>query len=187
MSRRRGNAAGAQRSASYDAIVNELPRLTSDECRRLSERLKAMNSLAPAWGGATAGGARESSAVDEVLEAIVHTVLHASGEKVAPSVLRRAADGQALRTKSADLSEFLSKHAPDRTHRRALLRIGFRLLHSDLARAGMTVTSRTLAACCHQIPAVLDRAFPGYAQSGLLCMIVAKEEVLANKGARDDE
>ena len=160
---------GADRLA---AIIGDLPRLTPDERHKISERLRALEALAPTPASPGISRQGPDAAVGELLSAVSAVVLQESGERVNPVILRRAVDGPALREKAAELAEFATKHAATRTRRAALLRLGVELLRRDLARAGMTVTSRTLVACCHQVPAVLDRAFPGYAASGLLGMVV---------------
>ena len=65
--------------------------------------------------------------------------------------------------------------AGDKTAQRALLRLGIGLLHHDLVNMGWAVSSRTLMAHIHRMPAAINRGFPGYAQSGLLSMIVRAE------------
>lgn len=149
----------------YDAVVRLLPELTPDERARIAQRLRALESLA---GGSTG----DDDLAGVLCDVISATVLRMSGERVAPVALRRSRVYPALRVKAADLEPFLARAAPDRVGRRALLTLGVELLHIDLARAGFSVTARTLMSCAHQLPAVLDRAFPGYARCGRLGMIV---------------
>jgi hypothetical protein len=162
-------------SAEYDRVVAALPRLTPDERDRVSARLAALRGLAPGAIAPVAGAdAPDDWVADALLDAIVGVVLLRHGERVAPAALRRTAAHSAFRAKAGGLAGFAARHAHDRAARRALLGVGVDLLYLDLRRAGMTVTARTLMACVHQVPAVLDKAFPGYARSGLLGMVVGR-------------
>lgn len=159
----------------YDQVVAALPRLSPDERARVVERLKAAQSLSP--GGPVAPGpaaARGEPAGGEALEAIAAAVLRLSGERAQPAALRRSSQFPAFAVKAEALGRFLAQHAPARAQRRALLAVGVELLYRDLARAGMSVTSRTLMSCLHQVPGVLDKYFPGYARAGALGMIVGQ-------------
>ncbi|MDO8614507.1 MAG: hypothetical protein Q7T33_02070 [Dehalococcoidia bacterium] len=161
----------------YDRAVAALPHLTPEERALVAGRLKALQALAPQGPeGALSSSGGEDDAADEVLALIVDAVLRLHGERVAPAALRRAPSFPAFRAKARELAAFAAEQAGGRVRRRALLALGVELLHRDLRRAGMTVTSRTLMACVHQVPAVLDKAFPGYARSGLLGMVVGERE-----------
>lgn len=151
----------------YDQVVAALPRLSAEERARVAERLRALSSLGPAQAGTTGPDPAEVLA-----EVICGVVLRMSGERVSPAALRRTRTFGALRDKARDLAPFLEAAARSRTQRRALLSLGFELLYEDLRRGGFSVTARTLMSCAHQLPAVLDRAFPGYARGGRLSMIV---------------
>ena len=159
----------------YDQVVAALPHLSPDERAKIVERLKAMQSLALAGPGIPGpAAARGESVGDEVLEVIAATVLRASGERAHPAVLRRSSQFPAFAAKAEALGRFLAQHAPARAQRRALLAVGIELLYRDLARAGMSVTSRTLMSCIHQVPGVLDKSFPGYGRAGVLGMVVGR-------------
>lgn len=161
-------------SEAYDRVVAAIPLLSAEERARIAQRLRALESLA----GGSAGDDDLAGVLCDVISA---TVLRMSGERVAPVALRRSRVYPALRAKAADLEPFLARAAPDRVNRRALLALGVELLHIDLVRAGFSVTARTLMSCAHQLPAVLDRAFPGYARCGRLGMIVGegrREEIV---------
>lgn len=74
------------------------------------------------------------------------------------------------------VGEFLrTASARNRIRERGLIRLGVKLLMADLGRMGVAVSARALMSTVHQIPAVLDRAFPGYAAAGRLYLVVRKE------------
>lgn len=160
----------------YDRVIAALPHLAPDERGRVIERLRALDALAPTRALAAATRAFPEvgdGPAGELLEIIAAAVLRAHGERVSPIALRRAPSFSAFRAKAGELATFAAKNASGRVSGRALLAVGIDCLYRDLRRAGMTVTARTLMACVHQVPAALDKSFPGYAQSGLLGMIVA--------------
>ena len=164
----------------YDRLVAALPRLTPDQRARLAERLRVLQALAPGHAPADPAGGPQDEA-DEVLGIIAAVAQRASGERASPLALRRSPQFPAFRAKARLLAEFAAKSAPDRARRRALLDLGFEILYRDLRRAGFSVTSRTLMQCAHQVPASLDRGFPGYAVAGLLGMIVGVPRSLARR------
>lgn len=160
----------------YDQVIAALPCLSPDERIKLIERIKAMQALVPGGAGTPGPAAARGGLVgDEVLEVIAATVLRLSGERVYPAGLRRSSQFPAFAVKAEALGRFLAQHALTQVQRRALLAVGIDLLYRDLARTGMSVTSRTLMSCVHQVPGVLDKAFPGYGRAGLLGMIVGRD------------
>lgn len=156
----------------YRQVVAALPLLSPDERARVGAALKAIGGVSGTLGSAVPGGESTEDVSDEALGVIAAVVLRLSGERAHPAVLRRSSQFPAFAPKTADLGQFFAQHAPARAQRRALLAVGVELLYRDLARAGMSVTSRTLMSCVHQVPGVLDKAFPGYARAGHLGMIV---------------
>lgn len=167
----------------FDMVVAALPRLSGDERDRLVARIRAMSSVAPA--DAAADPAQPSVFVSEpvrdVLEIIAREVLRYSGEVVHPAALTRAAQFKPFVPKARELADYADKYARSRAQRLALIATGVELLRRDLAEAGMTVTARTLMACIHQVPGVIVKAFPGYAESGLVGMIVRPQEEKAHE------
>lgn len=158
----------------YDEVASALPHLTPAERAKIMERLRALQSLSPGSGSSPqAPEARPDGALGELLDVIAASVLSLSGERTSPQALSRALGGPAMRAKAEALvSGFAARHAPTRAQRRGLLAVGVDCLYRDLARGGSTVSARTLARQAHRIPGALDRAFPGYAASGLLGMVV---------------
>lgn len=170
----------------YDRVVAAIPRMTPEERARIAARLKAVESLAPSGEFQTGRPPQHEpdDAAGELLSIIADVVLRRSGERVTPAVLRRSPQFRAFRAKALELAVFAAEHASARVQRRALLALGVELLYRDLRIGpGFSVTSRTLMACIHQVPAVLDKNFPGYASSGLLGMIIG-DKVGASRGER---
>lgn len=165
--------------ADYDQVVAALPRLSPEERARVAQRLEMLQSVSPGRSLADATGAFQAAGVadeasGELLAVIADVSLRMSGERVSPAALRRARQFQSLAAKAGALRRLLEAQAPTRPARRALLALGVELLYRDLARAGFSVSARTLMACAHQVPAALDKAFPGYARAGLLGMVVGR-------------
>lgn len=69
---------------------------------------------------------------------------------------------------------WLDEHAVGLTQvqRYHLLDCGISLLCRDLSRRGTKPSVRLVVHCLGDLPSVLDRAFPGYAEAGLLHMVV---------------
>jgi hypothetical protein len=76
--------------------------------------------------------------------------------------------------RSWQLKKYLQVGAPKAklAQQRAILSIAIRLLHQDLAEMKVAISPSTLARNLHRIPAVLDKAYPGYARFGALASIL---------------
>jgi len=177
----------------YDRVVAAIPHLTPAERDRIVARLRALQSLAPSQSlvGASGSFPEEAAAPDagaELLAAIADQVLRASGERVSLAALRRAPGFRAFARKAQELEAFAAgAGVRSRPARRALLAIGLDLLHRDLRAAGFSVSARTLMSCAHQVPGVLDKAFPGYARAGLLGMVVGEGLPHSRRAARRED
>ncbi len=73
------------------------------------------------------------------------------------------------------INVFINKNAPSVTkgQRRVLYRVFVRALYSWLIEADIPVNSKTLITNLDKLPGIVDRAFPGYIQAGLLGAIVS--------------
>lgn len=166
-------------SEHYERAAAAIPHMSPDERARLLARLKAAQSLSGRAGAPPDEAARHagdaSDFADDAARAICAVILRAHGERLAPAALLRTSQAAALADKAASLRAFTGQHARTRVARLALLEVGFEMLRRDLAAAGFAVTARTLMQCAHQVPAALDKAFPGYAAAGVLGMVVGRE------------
>ena len=82
---------------------------------------------------------------------------------------------QIVRVHTMDLERFLTLTCPETkiNTRRVVLATGINLLYEDLEGMGVVAISpKVLANNLPRIPAVLDRAFPGYARYRMLKIIV---------------
>lgn len=161
----------------YQLVVAALPRLTAEERSRVMQRLAALGAMSGQSTVAVTGGGRQPNSDDDiafVLGSIVRVVLRAAGERVTVAALRRTQQSRGFGEKAAALREFVAHAAAERVQQAALLDLGFGLLHESLCAGGYSTSARALMSHAHRIPSVINKAFPGYAASGLLSMIVRK-------------
>jgi len=125
------------------------------EVRRCADALIALS-------GSTLRGEERSWELDCVCDALARRGL---GAQVA--VWRRSGDLADFRRRLPDLREFLTA-AGNRDAQQAVLTEGVDLICGQLASWGVVVTARSVVRNLDKLPAVLDRAYPGYAASGLL-------------------
>jgi hypothetical protein len=80
-------------------------------------------------------------------------------------------------THSPMLVDYLARGCPgcNLVIQRAVLATGLDLLYRDLAGAQIPVNATILARNLPRVPAVMDKAFPGYAQFGMLAKSVRGE------------
>lgn len=113
---------------------------------------------------------------DWTLNDIVQVLSSKGIEFTTPATLsRRCTSISAYRDKIKAMDGFLSS-VPNRVQQRALFRTGIILLCHNLAEMNVPVSGLAIMNHIHRIPALVDRAFPGYARHGLLRMIIRSRE-----------
>jgi hypothetical protein len=112
---------------------------------------------------------------DVLLDIIVDYMTRKGCDLSLPTVLMAGKHYGTFKKKCVPVYEFV-KPVGGRNEQRALLRIGIAELYADLTRMNLAVTSRLMMAHIHRLPAVLNRAFPGYAKIGALKLILVKRK-----------
>ena len=178
-------------------VLAALPSLSVTELQQVNQHSKALlalggvaNGAAPVAIGTTVGTAHFGHQVpappaapalapeiaggaDLLLHAIAGQLRRLGSDYAHAGVLRRAAPA-GFAAKAAAVTDYLDRAAVrNRVEQAAVLAIGVELLYNEMTRQGLAVSSRTLLNHAHRIPAVLNAAFPGYAQGGVLGWIVS--------------
>lgn len=158
-----------------EQIIAWIPGLTSDEVARIRAALDMSSQL----GGKVK---HEAIASDDlyVLDTIARFMQERGLDMSGREQLARGRGYNAFKIKIPALFKYL-KCAGDRNAQRALLTIGIELLYADLVKIGIAVTSRSLMAHTHRISGVINREFPGYAQSGFIKLILRREKNVRSK------
>jgi hypothetical protein len=87
---------------------------------------------------------------------------------------------ETFRSKCIALHHYL-KRCGNKVQQRAVLRLGIGLLHHDLENMGLAVSSRLMMAHIHRLPGIINKSFPGYAEAGLIHMIIRSEKDVREK------
>ena len=145
--------------------------LTTDELGVLRTHIAALLALGPSSADTILSA---SSHDDWVLMGIVDYMRSSQIDLAGVQQLTSGKHYDTFKGKLPALHAYLKK-VGNRTAQRALLRLGIGLLHHDVVNMGLAISSRLLMAHIHRIPGVINRAFPGYAQAGLLHMIIRSE------------
>jgi hypothetical protein len=109
-----------------------------------------------------------------VLEAIASVLFSFGLEFASVTFLRKSSNYAAFREKMPPLFRFLRQNSVNQTEMRGLLHLGVSLLVEDMKRLTMPIAGRMVLAHIHRLPEVVNLAFPGYAESGLLGMIIRR-------------
>lgn len=88
--------------------------------------------------------------------------------------LASRSDWQAFSDKAQVIERYLLRSGLDRQGRVVVLKMGVRLLTKRLMAEGRQVSFNILLANAHRIPVMLNREFPGYAQAGLLHVLIGR-------------
>ncbi len=169
-------------SSDLQRIIEVLPHLDHNELMQIHVRVGSLlkNSIG-------AGSSHKSSKYTEpnnidsmMLVEVICDVLSARGLDIHAGMLRKTADFG--RMKTSKLSKYLDRSGFNHTEMRFFMKIGVKLMVSDLEEIGVPVGGVTLMRHIHRIPLVIERAFPGYADSGALYMLVRRN---TSNGAPD--
>lgn len=153
-------------------ILKHVPLLTPVE---MAEVRAAMAAAEAFGGGPLDEAAPITSDVDWVLDAIATKMQELGLDMSKPSLLRRGAHFSAFKDKVPALMAYLKRVGDSKTRQRALLYVGVDLLQEDVANIGLAVTSRTIMLHLHRLPSVINRQFPGYAQSNYLRFVIQSQ------------
>lgn len=158
----------------YNKLLLTLPSLTPQQRSVVTQRLKLLETFSPNERNGN-NGKRDNDV--RVLESICTVLARIGVEYPSVDVLRKSSSFAAFQRKLPDLFKFLSRVGPARLAQDALLKIGLQLLYYDIVSfKDATVSAHTLMSHIHRVPAVINRAFPGYASSGLLNYILDEQK-----------
>lgn len=163
----------------YREIVKALPGLTRDELNQLVDAIKATTQFIVSHGGEPCKDVSlHYIGQDNDDGAWMLTVLLVNVPNAGFSVpqLRSSSSYPSFVGKIAGLKEYLAKAGKDRRVQQALLGFGWRLLAQQIRNEGLPVSGGLLMRHAHRIPSVLDYAFPGYVEAGILHMIIGLKE-----------
>lgn len=169
----------ALRSTSNDAkeqVLVLIRTLTPSDRDDIIRAIKAMNALAKHTP------AKDITVEDVtgdhviVLDAIVNYMQSRQLDLSGRVQLLRSNGMRAFKPKAQAVYDWI-KPAGRRAQQLALLSLGAEILYEDMVKLKWAVTSRTMMAHVHRIPALLEREFPGYAQAGFLNLIMRHKEI----------
>lgn len=152
----------------YKEWVQQIQLLSSAQLNDVLNRIKILNSAS----SNNVPGKKEFG--DRLLQSICVVLIKKNVECPSVTFLRRSSAYATFnKNKSSDLATFFSKVSNSRLVQDMLLKEAVSLLYDDLQHwQGIAISSHTLIQQAHRLPAVLNRAFPGYASNGLLHKIV---------------
>lgn len=152
------------------ACLSFIAKATPDELSKIREAVSVSSQFAAAPSARAV-----SQQSDVLLDVISDYMTRKNVDLSAPFILAAGRHYSTFKQKSGPVYEYV-KPVGTRNEQRALLRIGVSLLYADLERMGLAITSRLLMAHVHRIPAVINRAFPGYRKIGALKLILVKRQ-----------
>jgi hypothetical protein len=151
----------------YKIWIGNLSQLSPDQTKDVVSRLKLLSQISVTEHS----GKQEFN--ERVLQAVVDVFRKLNVETPSVPVLRKSSSYVSSRNKMQDLAPYFEKISKSRLVQDAILRKGIELLYFDLfAWQGITISSHTLLRQIHRVPASINKAFPGYADSGFLAKLV---------------
>ena len=150
----------------YKQWVSELPTLTQAQLKDLDQRIRLLSNTAHKEHNG------KSEFAGRVLQAICNTLKKQGVDCPSVTTLKKSAAYVGCKGKCDDLSIFFDKISKSKLVQDRILSEAIELLYYDLLQWGVAVSAHTILNQIHRIPATLNRAFPGYSQSGVLQKLV---------------
>jgi hypothetical protein len=116
-----------------------------------------------------------------ILEVIVQFFSRGALELPSVGSLRAAPEYNVFASQTPDLARYLRAASSDRQEQLAVLRMGISLLYEQLIDSGRPVSSYDLMPSIGRIPALINQAFPGYAESFGLQFLVRPAQMWSTK------
>ncbi len=156
-------------------IIESLPHLDHDELLQIHVRVGSLlkNSLGDR-SSHKPSKYTEPDVDSLMLIEVISDVLASRGFQIHGAILRKSSAFGYMQKKTKLLFQFLKQSNLNHSEIRLLVKIGVKLLASNLEEIGVPVGGVTLMRHIHRMPSVLNRAFPGYAASGALYMLVRR-------------
>lgn len=150
-----------------DRLLRLLPALTAQEKAQAATQLKALTQFDQA--------ASPGSNIDEdlVLESVHEVLANRGVDFTPPSIMRRRSRGfTVFQKKLPAIMQFIRQATNSRQQERWLLCKGVEALYDHLVGLNVPVSHATILRNIHSVPAVINRAYPGYVECGLLSWAV---------------
>lgn len=165
----------------FDDILKGLLELDVSQLAEVRARAGILSQAGGAAKRTTAPDGKQSmpaelaeTDVELVLSEIAGHLRDQGIEFASTIMLKRVQGFKAFADKVPPTMIFFRKVTTNRVKLRALIRISITLLFKDLNRMGLSVSTRTMMAHWHRVPAVIDSAFPGYARRGHLGLLLGE-------------
>lgn len=154
-------------TAAYKVWASQIPALTQTQRSDVITRFKLLSGD----GSREHKGKQEFG--DRVLHAICEVLTKNRVECPSYSVLRKSVAYTNAKGKMDDLEKFFDTISKSRLMQDQVLKESVLLLYNDLLKwDDVAISSYTIIGQVHRLPSVLNKSFPGYAQSGILHRIV---------------
>jgi len=160
----------------YDSISKAIKKLNPSELARLRSEITALLSLR---SGRADHDAHEEENVSDTrfgLWAICDMLQRNGLEYGSVAMLQRHRDFAQFKIQYEGVNKFFGKAKLDKVQRRSLYQIGLKLLYENLVEMGIPVSAVTMMHHIYRVPSLINQQLPGYAQSGLLKLVVAQRD-----------
>lgn len=148
-----------------ETILALLPKLSATDLDEVRLRTVFLRKFTPVTG------IDDSTLVLETLSSFLKRV---GADFFTPEALKATNQFPSFKAKIPSIMRYLRGAKLEQVEQRYVLDLAFDLIYRYLSKWGYPVGPRSLMAQVHRIPDVLNNQFPGYASTGLLCMIAKR-------------
>lgn len=148
-----------------------------------SERQEVVNFIKFLEGGTSPKGASAKKSTDEGDGVLLYQILEEQGDGVPPlSWFRKQSSWRQFEISASRFTDWVrsgwgGRKLLSKADKVAVFRLASRLMFQDLATGGLPVNANTIMYGVKELPSLVDRAFPSYAQQMLLSKIVKRADL----------
>ena len=163
---------------SLQDYLNRLNSLSIDELvtleREVKKRLDPARQFLPEL--ISTGSVKKNDYPKEVIRLICETLSAMGVEHAHPRALEASQQYSSFCQKLPGISRYLGMAVKSKNEQRALLIIGIRQLYQNMTDLGYPISARSIMTHFHRIPSVMNSMFPGYAEMGLMGMLIGRNK-----------
>lgn len=173
-----------RRSIKYIAALQAIGELDGQEQTELRNQLSAMLNFLPSGLQSNSNVISATNHDDWMIKDTIKFLSERGFPRLRETDLMNSAEYRAWTSKREAVLAFL-RQGGNQTKQRMLFKMGLDCLVLEARERGWALNPRLVMRQLHRLPSLIDRMFPGYAENGLLHVIIKKGNKHVRKKRRD--
>jgi hypothetical protein len=155
----------------YNKAVRATKGMSTEDLTKLKNYVSALLAQGPVSSDRVVTSLSHD---DWILQGLAEYIRSAGMPPVKIETMLQASQYATFKDKSEGVKQYLTR-VGDKNAQRALLRVGFKLMHKRMSELRISISYLTFMGWIHRLPGSVNREFPGYMEAGLLHLIIRGE------------